>query len=199
MTATTANYKDHSQTLDTRKSSSNRASNVIGFDAIASANFANNCRNETTKLSESLSNLRLQQQQSTRLNGVTNNSLGRQQQQQQQYQSEHFRANVNTASSSSAASSSQRSPTDSTLSNADFNSQNSLIMKNILTDAYRHDEIKTSVYKAVYDYDAKEDDEISFRDGDRFINCEQIDVGWMIGVHEKTRRHGRHRTLSRFM
>lgn len=51
-------------------------------------------------------------------------------------------------------------------------------------------DIKTSVYKAIYDYDAKEDDEISFRDGDKFINCEQIDVGWMIGVHEKTGKHG---------
>lgn len=51
-------------------------------------------------------------------------------------------------------------------------------------------DIKTTVYKAIYDYDAKEDDEISFRDGDKFINCEQIDVGWMIGVHEKTGKHG---------
>lgn len=42
-------------------------------------------------------------------------------------------------------------------------------------------DIKTTVYKAIYDYDAKEDDEISFRDGDKFINCEQIDIGWMIG------------------
>ena len=51
-------------------------------------------------------------------------------------------------------------------------------------------DIKTSVFKAIYDYDAKEDDEISFRDGDKFTNCEQIDVGWMIGVHEKTGKHG---------
>ena len=51
-------------------------------------------------------------------------------------------------------------------------------------------DIKTSVYKAIYDYDAKEDDEISFRDGDKFTNCELIDVGWMIGVHEKSGKHG---------
>jgi hypothetical protein len=51
-------------------------------------------------------------------------------------------------------------------------------------------DIKTSVYKAIYDYDGKDDDELSFRDGDKFINCEQIDVGWMIGVHEKTGKHG---------
>ena len=51
-------------------------------------------------------------------------------------------------------------------------------------------DIKTSVYKAIYDYDGKEDDELSFRDGDKFINCELIDVGWMIGVHEKTGKHG---------
>jgi len=55
---------------------------------------------------------------------------------------------------------------------------------------YQTNDIKTTVYKAIYDYDAKEDDEISFRDGDKFINCEQIDVGWMIGVHEKTGKHG---------
>ena len=42
--------------------------------------------------------------------------------------------------------------------------------------------VQTSVFKAIYDYDAKEEDEISFRDGDKFINCEQIDVGWMIGI-----------------
>ena len=42
-------------------------------------------------------------------------------------------------------------------------------------------EIATSVYKAIYDYDAQEEDEISFRDGDRFTNCEYINEGWMIG------------------
>ncbi len=51
-------------------------------------------------------------------------------------------------------------------------------------------QVITSVFRAIYDYDAKEDDEISFRDGDKFINCEQIDVGWMIGVHERTGKHG---------
>jgi hypothetical protein len=51
-------------------------------------------------------------------------------------------------------------------------------------------DIKISVYKAIYDYDGKEEDELSFRDGDKFINCEQIDVGWMIGVHERTMKHG---------
>ncbi len=51
-------------------------------------------------------------------------------------------------------------------------------------------QVLTSVFRAIYDYDAKEDDEISFRDGDKFINCEQIDVGWMIGVHERTGKHG---------
>lgn len=53
-----------------------------------------------------------------------------------------------------------------------------------------NNDIKTSVYRAIYDYDANEEDELSFRDGDKFINCEQIDVGWMIGVHEKTGKHG---------
>ncbi len=51
-------------------------------------------------------------------------------------------------------------------------------------------DIKISVFKAIYDYDGREEDELSFRDGDKFVNCEQIDVGWMIGVHEKTGKHG---------
>ncbi len=60
----------------------------------------------------------------------------------------------------------------------------------LINSASYANDIKTTVYRAIYDYDAKEDDEISFRDGDKFINCEQIDVGWMIGVHEKTGKHG---------
>jgi len=60
----------------------------------------------------------------------------------------------------------------------------------LVNSASYANDIKTTVYRAIYDYDAKEDDEISFRDGDKFINCEQIDVGWMIGVHEKTGKHG---------
>jgi hypothetical protein len=71
--------------------------------------------------------------------------------------------------------------------NSHYNHQQQQQMYN----SHQHQiDIKTSVYKAIYDYDAKEDDEISFRDGDKFINCEQIDVGWMIGVHEKTGKHG---------
>ena len=65
------------------------------------------------------------------------------------------------------------------------------LQTNTLIDIHAlNEDIKTTVYKAIYDYDAKEDDEISFRDGDKFINCEQIDVGWMIGIHEKTGKHG---------
>lgn len=64
-------------------------------------------------------------------------------------------------------------------------------MNNSINHYYQANEnVQTSVFRAIYDYDAKEDDEISFRDGDKFINCEQIDVGWMIGVHEKTGKHG---------
>ena len=55
---------------------------------------------------------------------------------------------------------------------------------------FNFNDIQTSVFKAIYDYDAKEDDEISFRDGDKFTNCEQIDVGWMIGIHYSTGKHG---------
>ena len=49
---------------------------------------------------------------------------------------------------------------------------------------------KTTVYKAIYDYDEREGDEISFRDGDRFLDCQIVDVGWMVGRHEKSGKYG---------
>ena len=51
-------------------------------------------------------------------------------------------------------------------------------------------ECKTTIYKAIYDHDANEDDEISFRDGDRFLECQIVDVGWMVGIHEKSKKFG---------
>jgi len=48
----------------------------------------------------------------------------------------------------------------------------------------------TTVYRAIYDHDAKEDDEISFRDGDRFLECQIIDEGWMVGRHERSGKYG---------
>ena len=39
---------------------------------------------------------------------------------------------------------------------------------------------------ATYDYDAADDDEVSFMEGDVIINPEAIDDGWMYGVVERT-------------
>jgi hypothetical protein len=54
----------------------------------------------------------------------------------------------------------------------------------------QHSMIKTSVFRAIYDYDANDSDELSFRDGDKFINCEEIAQGWMLGIHEKSGKRG---------
>jgi hypothetical protein len=82
-----------------------------------------------------------------------------------------------------------------TSSNDYFRSNGDLVSSDISDDfvnriARLNSDIKISVYKAIYDYDGKEEDELSFRDGDKFVSCEQIDVGWMIGVHEKSGKHG---------
>ncbi|XP_067869643.1 LIM and SH3 domain protein 1 [Heterodontus francisci] len=41
-------------------------------------------------------------------------------------------------------------------------------------------------YRAVYDYAAADDDEISFLDGDLIVDVQQIDEGWMYGTVERT-------------
>ncbi|KAK9395553.1 LIM and SH3 domain protein 1-like [Crotalus adamanteus] len=41
-------------------------------------------------------------------------------------------------------------------------------------------------FRAVYDYSAADEDEISFQDGDTIINVQQIDDGWMYGTVERT-------------
>jgi len=46
------------------------------------------------------------------------------------------------------------------------------------------------VYKAIYDYQAQDDDEIGFEEGDLIINCEPIDEGWMQGMHKKSGQVG---------
>ncbi|ESO86812.1 hypothetical protein LOTGIDRAFT_128533 [Lottia gigantea] len=43
-----------------------------------------------------------------------------------------------------------------------------------------------SHYRAIYDYTAADDDEVSFREGDVVINCEIIDAGWMTGTIQRT-------------
>ena len=45
-------------------------------------------------------------------------------------------------------------------------------------------------FQAIYDYEAQDDDEVSFRDGDLIINCVKIDEGWMCGTVHRTGQYG---------
>lgn len=45
-------------------------------------------------------------------------------------------------------------------------------------------------YRAVYDYTAADDDEVSFMDGDEIEEVEQIDEGWMYGRVARTGQQG---------
>ncbi|XP_028268535.1 LIM and SH3 domain protein 1 [Parambassis ranga] len=45
-------------------------------------------------------------------------------------------------------------------------------------------------YRAVYDYTAADDDEVSFMDGDVIVDVQQIDEGWMYGRVERTGQQG---------
>ncbi|XP_029293566.1 LIM and SH3 domain protein 1 [Cottoperca gobio] len=45
-------------------------------------------------------------------------------------------------------------------------------------------------YRAVYDYAAADEDEVSFTDGDVIIDVQQIDEGWMYGRVERTGQQG---------
>uniref|UniRef100_A0A8C3FY97 LIM and SH3 domain protein 1 n=1 Tax=Cyclopterus lumpus TaxID=8103 RepID=A0A8C3FY97_CYCLU len=45
-------------------------------------------------------------------------------------------------------------------------------------------------YRAVYDYAAADEDEVSFVDGDVIIDVQQIDEGWMYGRVERTGQQG---------
>lgn len=47
-----------------------------------------------------------------------------------------------------------------------------------------------AVYVAMYDYDAQDDDEVSFMENDRIINSEKIDDGWIIGTVQRTGHRG---------
>ncbi|VEN43904.1 unnamed protein product [Callosobruchus maculatus] len=46
------------------------------------------------------------------------------------------------------------------------------------------------VYRAMYDYEAQDDDEVSFQDGDLIINVSSIDGGWMTGEVQRTGQVG---------
>ncbi|XP_048064821.1 LIM and SH3 domain protein 1 [Megalobrama amblycephala] len=45
-------------------------------------------------------------------------------------------------------------------------------------------------YRAVYDYTAADEDEVSFLDGDLILDVQQIDEGWMYGRVERTGQQG---------
>ncbi|XP_036428862.1 LIM and SH3 domain protein 1-like isoform X1 [Colossoma macropomum] len=45
-------------------------------------------------------------------------------------------------------------------------------------------------YRAVYDYVAADEDEVSFADGDVILDVQQIDEGWMFGRVERTGQQG---------
>jgi hypothetical protein len=46
------------------------------------------------------------------------------------------------------------------------------------------------LYRAMYDYDAQDDDEVSFVEGDIITNCQVVDDGWVIGVVKRTQQKG---------
>ncbi|XP_053569937.1 nebulette [Bombina bombina] len=48
----------------------------------------------------------------------------------------------------------------------------------------------TRTYRAMYDYSAQDEDEVSFRDGDYIINAQPIDEGWMYGTVQRTGKAG---------
>lgn len=50
--------------------------------------------------------------------------------------------------------------------------------------------LQSAVYKAMYDYEAADEDEVSFKDGDTIVDIEIIDDGWMYGTVRRTKKRG---------
>lgn len=50
--------------------------------------------------------------------------------------------------------------------------------------------LQQRTYRAMYDYSAQDEDEVSFRDGDYIINVQPIDDGWMYGTVQRTGKTG---------
>ncbi|KAF6213634.1 hypothetical protein GE061_011355 [Apolygus lucorum] len=46
------------------------------------------------------------------------------------------------------------------------------------------------VFRAMYDYEAQDGDEVSFLDGDLIVNCTSVDAGWMTGLVQRTGQMG---------
>ncbi|KAM3915930.1 nebulin isoform 15-T16 [Leptodactylus fuscus] len=53
-----------------------------------------------------------------------------------------------------------------------------------------HPSTTGKTFKAMYDYRAADDDEVSFRDGDTIVNVQTIDEGWMYGTVQRTGKTG---------
>jgi len=45
-------------------------------------------------------------------------------------------------------------------------------------------------YQAIYDYEAQDTDEVSFKDGDIIVNAVPIDEGWMTGTVHRSGQSG---------
>ncbi|XP_004915488.1 nebulette isoform X5 [Xenopus tropicalis] len=45
-------------------------------------------------------------------------------------------------------------------------------------------------YRAMYDYCAQDEDEVSFREGDYIVNVQPIDEGWMYGTVQRSGKNG---------
>lgn len=43
---------------------------------------------------------------------------------------------------------------------------------------------------ALYDYEAQDEDEVGFNEGDQIVDCELVDAGWMIGTVRRTSERG---------
>jgi len=46
------------------------------------------------------------------------------------------------------------------------------------------------LYRALYDYDAQDEDEVSFMEEDIISNCQPVDDGWVIGLIQRTNQKG---------
>ncbi|XP_029461331.1 nebulin isoform X6 [Rhinatrema bivittatum] len=53
-----------------------------------------------------------------------------------------------------------------------------------------HPSTAGKTFRAMYDYAAVDDDEVSFRDGDAILNVQAIDEGWMYGTVQRTGKTG---------
>uniref|UniRef100_A0A5S6QQL9 LIM and SH3 domain protein F42H10.3 n=1 Tax=Trichuris muris TaxID=70415 RepID=A0A5S6QQL9_TRIMR len=46
------------------------------------------------------------------------------------------------------------------------------------------------VVRALYDYNAADSDEVTFKEGDLIVNCQSVDQGWMTGTVQRTGKWG---------